>query len=159
MTVTRTRRFVALALAAGLLAALMVSLTVSTAPSAEATTSITRGIKITKVVYNPAGDERYAPNTEKVYIKNPTGSRKNLRGVVLSDIAGHKYELPSYVLQPGQTVIVHSGSGTNRAGHLYAGWNWAVWNNNGDAAKLRASNGTLIHGCRWAGGGVTAYCG
>lgn len=159
MTVTHTRRLFALALVGGLLAALLVPLTMPATSAEAATPSITRGVKITKVLYNPAGDERFAPNGEKVYIKNVTGSNKNLRGVVLSDIAGHRYKLPGYVLRPGKTVIVHSGSGTNRAGHLFARWNTAVWNNNGDTAKLRASNGKLIHGCKWAGGRVTAYCG
>ncbi|GAB4086028.1 hypothetical protein GCM10028784_26580 [Myceligenerans cantabricum] len=159
MTVTHPRRLLALALLGGLLAALMIPLTLSTAPGAQAaTSSITGGIRITKVVYNPSGDERYAPNTEKVYIKNVTGSKKNLRNVRLSDPAGHRYTLPYYALGAGKTVVVHSGKGANRTGHLYARWNTAVWNNDGDTARLKASNGKLIDKCRWSGGKVTASC-
>lgn len=122
------------------------------------TTSVTSGLRITKVVYNPSGDERYAPNTEKVYVKNVSSSKKNLLNVVLSDPAGHAYRMPSYGLAAGSTVIVHSGSGTNGSGHLYARWNTAVWNNDGDTARLKAANGTLIDRCSWSGGGVSASC-
>lgn len=121
--------------------------------------SITGGLRFTKIVYNPDGDERYYPNREKVYVKNVSGSKQNLQDVVLMDANGyHSFKMPSYGLPAGQTVIVHSGSGTNGNGHLYARWNTAVWNNSGDTATLRAANGTLIDKCSWVGGGVTAWC-
>ncbi|MBE1875479.1 lamin tail domain-containing protein [Myceligenerans pegani] len=158
MTLTNSRRLSALALVGGLLAVLFVAPTASAADSQIAPSSITGGIKITKVVYNPSGDERYTPNREKVYIKNVSARSKNLRGVVLSDPAGHRYRLPSYTLGSGRTVIVHSGSGTNGSGHLYARWNTAVWNNTGDTARLKSSGGILIDRCRWSGGGVSVTC-
>jgi hypothetical protein len=120
--------------------------------------SITGGLRFTRIVYNPDGDERYAPNGEKVYIKNVSGSRKNLQGVVLRDDDGHRRSLPSYGLGAGKTVIVHSGSGIDGGGHLYARWNTAVWNNDGDRAFLVASNGNVIDRCSYAGGGVSAAC-
>lgn len=120
--------------------------------------SITGGIRFTKILYNPDGNETYAPNGEKVYIKNVSGSKKNLKGVTLKDDDGHRYKMPRYRLRAGRTVIVHSGSGSNGAGHLYAGWDTAVWNNDGDKAALKSSGGKVIDRCVYAGGGVTASC-
>jgi len=128
------------------------------AKSTSAPGSITSGVRITKIVYNPSGDERYRPNAEQVYIKNVSGSRKNLKNVVLSDVSGHSYKMPSYALSAGKTVIVHAGSGTNGSGHLYARWNTAVWNNDGDTARLKSANGKLIDRCTYSGGGVSATC-
>ncbi|RPF20905.1 lamin tail domain-containing protein [Myceligenerans xiligouense] len=158
MTLTHPRRLSALALAGGLLAALFVAPPASATDTQIVPSSITGGIRITKVVYNPSGDERYTPNREKVYIKNVSARKKNLKGVVLSDIAGHKYVLPYYGLGAGKTVIVHSGKGTNGSGHLYARWNTAVWNNDGDTARLKSGGGKLIDKCTWAGGGVSKSC-
>lgn len=163
MNIEHARRPLAVALTAGLLTALtLMALLVhpaSAATTAGATTSsITSGIRITKVLYNPDGNELYAPNGEKVYLKNVTSRTKNLQGVVLSDDDGHRYTLPYYRLGSRDTVVVRSGSGERRAGVLYARWNTAVWNNDGDVARLKASNGTLIDRCTWGGGGTTAYC-
>lgn len=120
--------------------------------------SITSGIRFTHILYNPDGDETFAPNGEKVYIKNVSGSRKNLQDVVLRDSAGHRYTMPAYRLRAGRTVIVHSGSGSNGGGHLYARWNTAVWNNDGDRAVLTSSGGKVIDRCGYTGGGITARC-
>ncbi|MBO0610772.1 lamin tail domain-containing protein [Myceligenerans salitolerans] len=158
MTLTNSRRLSALALVGGLVAALFVAPTASAAGTQITPSSITGGIKITKVVYNPSGDERYTPNREKVYIKNVSAKKKNLKGVVLSDLAGHRYKLPSYGLGAGKTVIVHSGKGSNGGGHLYARWNTAVWNNDGDTARLKSAGGKLIDKCKWYGGGVSKSC-
>lgn len=161
MNLAHPGRSIALVLAAGLLAAFLVPLAAVTAPSAGAATtaSISSGVKITKVVYNPKGNDNHYPNREKVYIKNVSGSAKNLQDVVLSDDDGHRFFLPSYRLGAGKVVAVHSGSGTNGSGHLYARWNKAVWNNTGDVARLKANpSWKLISKCTWNGGYTTRTC-
>ncbi|WP_454852948.1 HNH endonuclease family protein [Promicromonospora soli] len=50
--------------------------TVNKATSSDGSSSTTSGLRLTKVVYNPDGDERNAPNTEKVYIKNVSSRRR-----------------------------------------------------------------------------------
>ncbi|GAA1861108.1 lamin tail domain-containing protein [Myceligenerans crystallogenes] len=164
MKIEHARRPLAVALLAVLLTALMLMAFMVRPASAETNTgattaSITSGVKITKVLYNPDGNELYAPNGEKVSIKNVSRRTKNLQGVVLSDDDGHAYRLPYYNLSAGSTVVVRSGSGERRYGVLYAGWNTAVWNNTGDVARLKASSGTLIDRCTWgSSSGTTAYC-
>lgn len=121
-------------------------------------TSVSGGLRFVSIVYDPDGDERYAPNTERVVIKNVTAATVNLADIVLRDEVGRAFTMPSYSLGAGRSVSVHSGSGTNGGGHLYARWNTAVWNNSGDVATLLAGDGALIDRCAYAGGGTTASC-
>lgn len=110
--------------------------------------TVPRGLTITKILFNPDGDETCCPNQEYVAIANGTRRRKNLEGLRLSDTGGHRYVLPRYVLRPGRTVLVHGGTGVTRRGHLYAGWG-VVWNNDGDTATLRTASGTTVDRCRY----------
>jgi micrococcal nuclease len=69
----------------------------------------------------------------------------DLSGYTLKDEANHIYEFGPFTLQPGKTVRLYSGNGSNSSSKLY--WNLgsdAVWNNSGDTAYLRAPDGSLV---------------
>jgi hypothetical protein len=112
-------------------------------------------MRIDRVVYDPAGPDRL--NAETVTLVN-RGRRANLNGFQLLDRAGATYTLPSYRIAHGGKVIIHSGSGPDRRGHLYAGWGF-IWNNHGDTARLRAPAGQLVDRCHWGDGPGTTSCG
>ena len=62
---------------------------------------------------------------------------------MLKDRAGHTFVFPDVILKPGETVIIHSGSGVNQDHVLYWG-DGAIWNNDGDTAYLYDPSGNLV---------------
>jgi len=48
------------------------------------------------------------------------------------------------VLEPGESITIHTGSGTDTETDLYWGQESAVWNNDGDTVTLRDENGTIV---------------
>jgi hypothetical protein len=120
-------------------------------------TSVTE-VKITRIVYNPAGSDTTAnARYETVVVKNSSASRRYLTGWRLSDLAGNRYTLPPFSLSAGASVTIHSSKGSNTVTHLYAGWGH-TWNNTGDTAYLRNSVGTLASKCTYSGGGSSVTC-
>ena len=120
----------------------------------------TSGIRITKVVYDPAGDDYDAPNRETVTIRNGASGKRSLTGFRLRDeTTSHVYRFPTFSLAAGASVVVHSGKGADTARHLYARWG-IVWNNSGDTARLFSPTGAKVDSCSWTGSesGGTKYC-
>jgi len=78
-----------------------------------------------------------------VVIKNYGPDPVNLKGWKLKDRAGHTFVFPDVTLQPGESVYVYSGSGTNTDHKLHWGYG-AIWNNDGDTAYLYDSSGRLV---------------
>jgi Lamin Tail Domain len=118
-------------------------------------------IRITRVSYDSPGDDTGSNpslNAEWVAIKNAGHHARQLRGWTLRDTAGHVFHFPRYVLRPGRTVKVHTGSGSGNRRHLYWGQGWYVWNNDGDRATLRNRSGRLIDRCSWDDGGGVTRC-
>jgi len=54
------------------------------------------------------------------------------------------YTFPSFSLESGSTVTVHTEEGTNTATELYWGSGRPIWNNDGDTARLYDINGNLV---------------
>jgi deoxyribonuclease-1-like protein len=82
---------------------------------------------------------------EWVKITNTGTSSISLTGWELKD-EGDKftYTFPSFSLESGSTVTVHTEQGTNTATELYWGSDRPVWNNDGDTARLYDINGNLV---------------
>lgn len=108
---------------------------------------------ISKVVYDPPGAD--AENAETITLVN-RGRNAQLQGFRLRDGASASYRLPSYRIGRGHKVIVHSGHGNDRRGHLYAGWGF-TWNNDGDTARRIAPKGRTVGRCSWGDGSGTVY--
>jgi len=111
-------------------------------------------MRIARVVYDPPGSD--TENGETVTVANH-GSRAQLRGFALRDEAGARYRLPAYRIRRNDRVLIHSGNGSDRRGHLYAGWGY-TWNNTGDTARLLAPGGRVVDRCSWGDGRGTAAC-
>jgi micrococcal nuclease len=101
------------------------------------------GVKIVYIHYDAPGNDWYNPNGEYVVIKNYGPDSVNLKGWKLKDEAGHTFTFPDITLQPGESVYVYSGKGTNTEKELYWG-DGAIWNNDGDTAYLYDSSGRLV---------------
>ncbi|WP_276301891.1 lamin tail domain-containing protein [Halorussus lipolyticus] len=80
-------------------------------------------------------------NDEYVDIRNDGSSSLDMTGWLLEDEAGNDYQFPDgFSLGAGETVRVHSGSGTDSSTDLYWGGSY-IWNNDSDTAYLYDSSG------------------
>ncbi|MFF7656700.1 lamin tail domain-containing protein [Streptomyces sp. NPDC007983] len=109
-------------------------------------------IHLYKVYYDSPGSDTRSNtslNGEYVQIKNSTSSAVQLKGYTLRDATGYKYTFPSYRINAGKTVKVHTGRGSQSAGHVYWGRGAYVWNNGKDTATLRTASGTFRDSCSY----------
>jgi len=103
------------------------------------------GVKIAHIQADAPGNDNENPNGEWVEIVNEGSAAVSLQGYSLKDAANHIYTFPAFTLQPGGTVRLYSGQGQDDAGRLYWGFvGESVWNNGGDSAFLRDSEGNLV---------------
>lgn len=105
-----------------------------------ATTPAGDGLRL-RVRPDPPGDDDEMLARECVAVTNAGDRTVDLAGWTVGDEAGHRYTFPATTLDPGETVVLHTGAGTDRPGHRYWGRRGAVWNNGGDAATLADPSG------------------
>ncbi|MFD1588117.1 lamin tail domain-containing protein [Halorientalis brevis] len=102
-------------------------------------------LSIAEIHADASGDEYDNLNDEYVVFENTGEQSVDLSGWTLSDDADHVYTFPDgFVLEPGATVTVHTGSGTDSATDLYWGSDAPVWNNGGDTVTVRDANGDVV---------------
>ena len=98
-------------------------------------------VEIRDIFFNGAGTSE--PD-EYVLIENDESFPIQLQNWTLRDEANHIFTFPSFVIQPNQQCRIY----TNENHPEWCGFNYgsgtAIWNNSGDTAYLRNSNGTLI---------------
>jgi cardiolipin synthase A/B len=101
----------------------------------------TGNVDITFIFFDGQGSQE--PD-EYVQIQNMDTVSIQLQGWTLSDAANHVFTFPNFFIQPGQVCRVY----TNENHPEWCGFNYgsgsAIWNNTGDTASLRNSNGVLI---------------
>lgn len=56
----------------------------------------------------------------------------------------HVYQFNDFTLDPGATVTLHTGKGTDTETHVYWGESQAVWNNGGDTIIVRSDDGEEV---------------
>jgi hypothetical protein len=105
--------------------------------------------KVTKIVFDPSGDDAKNPNGEYVQVKNRSGAAASLKDYKLVDAGGTSYGFPDVSLGAGNTVTVKMGKGTNNASTFYRGGG-NILNNDGDAVLLKRGNGTVSDACAYA---------
>ena len=98
-------------------------------------------VEITYIDYNPPGDDVQG---EYVRIENSGSSPADMTNWTLRDEANHTYTFPTFTLNGGASVQVWTKGGTDTATDLYWGSGSAIWNNTGDTAYLRDSEGNLV---------------
>lgn len=107
-------------------------------------------VYISLVHEDAPGNDHENPNGEYIKITNRATTEVDMSGWSLSDVADHIYYFPEgFVLQPEATVTVYTGSGEDSSTELYWGSDSAIWNNSGDIAYLKNSQGDLIDKTSW----------
>ncbi|GAA3957122.1 hypothetical protein GCM10023085_44560 [Actinomadura viridis] len=118
-------------------------------------------VQIYRVYYNSPGSDtgsNKSLNAEWVQLFNTSKTSRQLKGYKLRDKTGYTYTFGAVTLGGRKSVYVHTGKGSNSAGHRYWGRSWYVWNNTGDTAYLRYPNGTAADSCSWGRSGSSRYC-
>jgi hypothetical protein len=147
----RTRRRVRVATAAFVALAVVVL----AAPAASA------AIRIVRINFDSPGRDTRSNaslNAEWIRLVNTGDAARQLRSWRISDAAGHVYRFERFRLRAGRTVTIHTGDGTDTRSNLYWDSGNYIWNNDGDAARLRRPNGALADRCGYdesAGSSVT----
>jgi micrococcal nuclease len=96
---------------------------------------------------DPVGDDYANMNEEFVVVQNRRASSADLSGWRIRDEYGNDYDFPAgFGLDSGQTVTLHTGTGSDSADHLYWGrTDYTVWNNGGDTGYLYDDHGDYVN--------------
>jgi len=119
----------------------------TTTGSTATTTATDDGVslEIAEIHADAEGDESENLNDEYVVFENTGSSPLDLSAWELADAADHTYTFPDgVVLDPGEQITIHTGSGTDSETDLYWGQSAPVWNNGGDTVILRDDEGTIV---------------
>jgi competence protein ComEC len=102
-------------------------------------------LAISSVNADAAGDDGDNLNDEYVVFENTGGETLGLSGWTVSDEADHRYTFPDGVTLPaGETLTLHTGSGTDTESDLYWGSGQPIWNNAGDTVIVTKPDGTEV---------------
>jgi len=120
-------------------------------PTAETSTTVatdggangTGGLRLVRVHADAAGDDRTNLNDEYLVFANDGPDPLALGGWTVEDAAGHRYTVPAGVeLPPGETLTLHTGTGSDAGTDYYCGSGEPIWNNGGDTVIVRRPDGT-----------------
>lgn len=110
----------------------------------------TASVDISAVNFDAPGNDHNNLNGEWVQMTNSGATSVSLNGWTLSDEGvKHLYRFPMFSLDPGASVRVYTGCGSNTANSLYWCRSQAVWNNDGDTATLADAQGNVVD--QWRG--------
>ncbi|WP_439331148.1 lamin tail domain-containing protein [Halobellus inordinatus] len=91
------------------------------------------------------GNDNENLNDEYVVFRNAGEERLDLSGWTVTDDADHTYTVPEgTTLDPGATLTLRTGSGTDSDSTLYWGASGAIWNNAGDVVTVRDASGSTV---------------
>jgi|AntDeeMinimDraft_5_1070356.scaffolds.fasta_scaffold10144_3 micrococcal nuclease len=113
--------------------------------TADSARTVRGALVIAEIDADAPGNDNANPNGERIAFENSGAERLALGGWTVSDAADHRYTFPrGFVLEPGETVTLHTGDGTDTQSELY--WNaaGAVWNNDGDTVTVRNGAGAVV---------------
>jgi len=100
---------------------------------------------IEEIHADAAGDESSNLNDEYVVFRNDGSEALDLSGWTVEDEAGKTYTFADgFSLDPGATVTLHTGTGTDGETNLYWGSGSAIWNNAGDTVIVTNSEGAVV---------------
>jgi hypothetical protein len=126
-------------------------------------------MKIKRIAFNPPGEDSGTNRhlvREYVYLVNTGPNDVQLRGWKVIDRGrDHVYRFSSLFLEPGDTIHLRTGRGSDGApvceegtecpenAHYDFYWKLDnyVWNNDGDRAKLIRPNGNVVDQCAYSG--------
>lgn len=109
------------------------------------TTDRSQRLSIAEIHAEAEGDDRDNLNDEYIVFENTGSDPIDLSGWTVSDDAGSTYSFPDDVsLTGGETVTLHTGSGTDSATDLYWESGHPVWNNAGDTVIVRDETDDVV---------------
>lgn len=101
-------------------------------------------VSISQIHEDAAGNDNNNLNDEYVVFENTDSTSVDLSGWTVSDESGKTYTFSSLRLSPGQTITLHSGSGSDTSSDVFWGRSTAVWNNGGDTVSVSDSSGASV---------------
>jgi competence protein ComEC len=115
-------------------------------PSTETDAPAAAGtLSLVEVHADASGDEWDNLNDEYLVFANAGDAPLDLSGWTVRDEADHTYRFPDGVtLDPGASVTLHTGTGTDSATDRYWGSGAPVWNNGGDTVVVTDDEGTVV---------------
>ena len=99
------------------------------------------GLVIDAIDSGPAGDGD--PLDESVTLRNAAREPVDLSGYVIDLSSGQRDDLPEVSLDPGSTLTLHVGSGTDTSTEYYLGRERAALNDGGDTVTLLNPEGEV----------------
>jgi len=103
------------------------------------------GLGVAEIRADAPGNDNENLNDEYVVFRNAGDRSLDLSGWTVGDEADHTYTFPAGTeLGPGETLTLHTGSGTDGDGQYYWGAGGAIWNNGGDTVFVRTADGELV---------------
>lgn len=107
--------------------------------------------------YDPPGNESADPNLETVNLRNTSARRIDASYRVVT-LKGRVLEFgPDTYLDPGETLRVHMGRGSDKRLRKYLGSDTPKLANAGGSVLLRNTEGVQIGCARWGDGGPAKY--
>ncbi len=97
-------------------------------------------IDIETIHADASGNDNDNLNDEYVVLGNTGSDTVSLSGWTVSDAAGATYSFSSLSLAPGETVTLHTGSGSDSSSDVYWNRGSAVWNNGGDTVFVETDS-------------------
>ncbi len=102
-------------------------------------------VYISAVQFNAPGDDTKNLNGEWVRLANRGDSPVLLTSWTLADQnSAEPYRFPAFLLLPGSSVTVYTGSGVINDTALFMGRTDPLWGNSGDLATLKDGSGNII---------------
>jgi endonuclease YncB( thermonuclease family) len=102
-------------------------------------------LAVESVHADAAGNEYDNLDDEYVVFENAGDAVLDLTGYTCEDAAGTTYTFPDgFSLDPGSTVTLRTGSGTDSATDLYWGSASPIWNNSGDTVVVKDGSGSIV---------------
>jgi len=102
-------------------------------------------VAISATQFDAPGDDRENLNGEYVRITNSGEGVVSMNGWTLSDRTGSRpYIFPAFILFPGSSVYIYTGTGAINDTSLFMGQMVPVWGNSGDDAVLKDDRGNIV---------------
>ncbi len=101
-------------------------------------------VDIETIHADASGNDNDNLNDEYVILENTGSSTISLSGWTISDAVGQSYTFSGTSLAPGETVMLHTGSGSDSSSDVYWNRGSAVWNNDGDTVLLDTDSGSRV---------------
>jgi beta-lactamase superfamily II metal-dependent hydrolase len=102
-------------------------------------------VSISAVQFNAPGDDTKNLNGEWVRLANRGEDAVLLTGWTLADRnSAEPYRFPAFLLLPGNSVTIYTGTGVLNDTALFMGRTEPIWGNSGDLATLKDGSGNII---------------